>query len=143
MDATAINVVEAGRPLQAKIVIRNFGQTPAYRFETNVMIGFFREPLYGPFRLNGQRFVGASKTIAWPNQKIEGIVSGTRDVTVEEIRSLESGEAAVYVFGEIRFADVSNQNWRVLFRFVHNRDNFMNEIATLSACSEGNEEIRG
>lgn len=121
------------------IIIKNSGQTPAKdvvhwgaiylreypltsRLPAKILTGMISKTSLGPGH-------GASKTVAIPHP-----------LTPKEIADLRTGKSAIYVYGDIRYRDVWNNDRFVVYSYFHN---FMagnvGVSATLLSTPEGND----
>lgn len=89
-------------PLQAYLLVKNSGQTPAYKLMNQIAIAVAKFPLskfpdYGEWKPSSG-FLGPSETI-WAS------IAAPRALTAEEQAKIASGELTIYVSFEVRYRD--------------------------------------
>jgi hypothetical protein len=132
---------------EAQVVIKNFGQTPAYEF---VNVTGFAANIYPPpksviLTVPEQEF---SKPIAksdlGPTQAEISTtdwrgVGGGKQLTKEEKAAFAEGKLVIYVYGEIRYVDAFGRPQRTKYRYMMGGHVGVRQGGRLAACEEGNE----
>jgi hypothetical protein len=112
------------KPLEALVVVKNAGQTPAYRMTSHmgivsgVIIDHNHIPP-APLLNGGELYIGPGV-----EQELRMIADGV--LTPQEQQSIESGVATVYVYGDIHYWDAFGME-----RFVHFRQTTRSHHGTL------------
>ena len=122
-----------------RIQTKNTGQTPAFQVRHWGYICFREYPLAAalPTRLPGTIPVAsvlgagiASTKLIWLPQPL----------TAQQISDLRAGTGAVYVYGEITYADAFSRQWVTKYRLMYRREGGAIGVSTdLTFCEEGNE----
>jgi hypothetical protein len=90
------------KPTTVEVTIKNSGQTPAYRVSTATMIGVREYPLHGAFSVPS---VTSKPTVIPPGSSTTLSDTMVHPLTADQLRAIQKGTQAVYVFGEIAYAD--------------------------------------
>jgi hypothetical protein len=91
------------QPLEARVVVRNSGQTPAYKLRNQIAIAAAKFPVkkfpdYPEWKSTSSGFLG-------PGEIIQSWINAPRALTTEEQAKVVSGEVAIYVSFEVRYWD--------------------------------------
>jgi hypothetical protein len=132
-----------GQP-RSTIVIKNFGQTPAYKV---VCVDGFALDSYPPpapinLTISEAEFSNPnrSKSDLGPTQFEQAGQSLKRPpLTSEERRALANGQGVIFVYGEIRYVDAFGQNRWTKFRFMMGGPVGVRPGGPMVACEEGND----
>jgi hypothetical protein len=142
-SAKVTNVIESMGIPEAHVVIKNFGQTPAYKVMNVSGIAADRFP--GPPTLNliirRTEFSSSNRTKSdlGPTQSEESITSAGRVLTDDERRAIANGNGAIWVYGEIHYIDAFGKRRRTKYRFMMGGPVGVRPGGQLVACEEGNE----
>jgi hypothetical protein len=143
--AAVTNIAEGDGIPEAQVVIKNFGQTPAYNF---VNITGFAANVYPPpssIRLtvpDEEFFQPIAKSDLGPTQ---AEISTTdwrekrRPLTQDERAALAEGKAIIYVYGEIRYVDAFGRQRWTKYRYMMGGPVGVRPGGRLAPCDEGNE----
>lgn len=95
---------DANGCLNAPLIIKNFGQTPAYEFISWLHIGFYKFPLDIP--LDQPSYVPtASKSTIAPGDIVRQYVTLPDRLNNAEIEAIQNKKAAIFVCGEVIYFD--------------------------------------
>jgi hypothetical protein len=132
-----------GNVPEYRVIIKNSGQTPAYKLRhiDRFLSGEFprKEPL--PDAVSPD----FSITNLGPGQKLEksGIAQrcdGTPVIfTADALEKLKDGTAAIYAFGKIDFVDAFKRNRWIKYRYMTGGDVGFHSDGKLIICQQGNE----
>lgn len=127
-------VVSAPNNLQIHFVVKNFGLTPAYKLRgwTCVIVGRFEKDVDGNIRLENSFPVPPFDEKAAPPTTVapqdtknsifpsfcDGAISRVRPVTSDEVARIQSGKAAVYLYGEQYYFDAFGAPHFTKYRIV-------------------------
>jgi hypothetical protein len=104
------------KPTVVEIVIKNSGQTPAYRLATATAIIVRDYPLKGdphvPPMLNNH-------TVVPPNGNNALSIAMEQPLTGDELKAIQKGTQAIYAFGEISYVDAFNECRVTRYRFYY------------------------
>ena len=112
------NLVWGGtaKPTVAEIVIKNSGQTPAYKLTTAVAISVSDDPLQGDLRLP---LMPDNHTVVPPGGGHTLSVTTAQPLTGDQIKAIQKGSQAIYAFGEISYADAFNECRTTRYRLFY------------------------
>jgi hypothetical protein len=142
--ANISNATEGNGPVQSRVVIKNFGQTPAYKV---VNINGFAFDQYPPpptlnLTIADHEFgtAGRSRSDLGPTQS-EGMTETLRrpPLNAAERAALMNGGLVMYVYGEIRYLDAFGRKQRTRYRFMMGGPVGTQPGGALVACEDGNE----
>lgn len=136
IEDARINRVDAGAKPEALLTIRNFGQTPAYRFAVSaqtdfVLVGAETHPAPDDPPVLGHLAPGAEFRVA---------AQSLYTLNMSSLMQLQNGAANVFVHGIIRYVDTFGQPHFTRFRTTMGGPH--HEIPShrvLISCYEGNE----
>jgi hypothetical protein len=134
------NLVWGGtaKPTVAEIVIKNSGQTPAYRLTTAVVISVSDYPLQGDLRVP---LIPDNHTVVPPAGSHMLSVTMGQPLTGDQIKAIQKGTQAIYVFGESSYADAFGECRTTRYRlFYTGAGGDIGNRAGLSYLDEGNTE---
>lgn len=116
------------------ITFKNSGQTPAYDFHQFTVSEVFAVPTpEGNFDIAPEGPI--SNAVLPAGESVT--TRGHCDVTGADLAAIQAGQRALYVFGEIRYADAFKRRWLTRFRFMHGRDQGLTDLIF---CEAGNGE---
>jgi hypothetical protein len=142
-DAKVLNVVEGNGPMEARVIIKNFGQTPAYKVATVNGFAFDKYPLPPTTNLiisHDAFFDVRTRSDFGPTQAEESIIAAAREpIRTEEREGLRNGNLAIFVYGEIRYLDAFGRNQRTAYRLMMGGPVGIRPGGQLIFCEEGNE----
>jgi hypothetical protein len=142
--AIVTNIAEGDGIPEAQVVIKNFGQTPAYNF---VNITGFAADVYPPpksirLTIPDEEF---SKPIAKSDLGPTQAETSTTDwqgkkrrLTGDEKAAVAEGRAIIYVYGEIRYVDAFGRPQWTKYRFMMGGPVGIRRGGRLVPCEEGN-----
>jgi len=104
------------KPTLAEIVIKNSGQTPAYRLSTvtAVVLGDF--PLQGDLHLAP---MPDNHTVVPPTASYSLSVPMAQPLTGDQLKAIQKGTQAIYAFGEISYVDAFGECRITRYRFYY------------------------
>lgn len=121
--------------LEVALTLKNFGQTPAHHVTSWIGIAAFNAGQQPHFPSPGDDF-GLARGPIGPGAPRDFTIPLAESMTAPRWQALENGDAAVYVWGEIRYADIFGKK-----RFTRFRLRMSGEGASdgrFSMCEEGN-----
>jgi hypothetical protein len=129
---------EIGKIPTVKVRFKNTGQTPArnLRINTNVIflpINRFKETLDMPLEEDG----GSNGTLGAGGRIVIDLDLGGA-LTAEHFRYISEYQAAIYVFGLIRYNDVSGRERQSRFQLEFTSVSLRNQNNRLQTCAHGN-----
>jgi len=125
----------------ASVVIKNFGQTPAYEVIHWMNIHLQEFPLRNPLPRR-QKHPGFpfTKSTLGPGGKTSKSIKLNAPLTNQQIADLRAGNSAIYVYGVIVYKDAFGKRQRTYFRLMHVEAAGAIGISTaLTGYGEGNE----
>ena len=128
------------KPTVAEIVIKNSGQTPAYRLSsaTVVLVGDF--PLQTDLRVPA---VPANRTVVPPAGNYGLSVTMEKPLTADQLQAIQKGRQAIYAFGEIAYEDAFGECRMTRYRFFYSGGGAdIGSKVGLSYLDEGNTEVQ-
>jgi len=141
-SAKIIHGIEDDSIPEAHVVIKNSGQTPAYRLTNISGIAFDRYPAPPSLILTvpDRDYLSLVKTRMdlGPGNKTSPVTLAERPLTSTGQISLTSGTSAVWVYGEIRYRDVFWCKRRTKYRLMIGGP-FGASGGQMVGCEEGNE----
>lgn len=121
--------------LSAPLIIKNYGQTPAYNLKCSVFIGPCKLPLAEI--LDPPNYTGGSVGCLPHNQAHRQYPTVLRPLTETEIEGITSGKYGMFVWGYLEYKDIFKSVQNVQFRMVSSGADFAR--GELAYCNEGNE----
>ena len=97
----------------AQIDVKNFGQTPASEVICRATIGVYPYPLTSP--LPPENAPNPSKSPLAPSQTIKQFPTLDKPLTKPHLDAILARQAAIYVWGEITYIDVTKTPRRTIF----------------------------
>jgi hypothetical protein len=104
------------KPTVAEIVIKNSGQTPAYRLSTAVSVVVDADPLQDDLRLPA---IPPNHTVVPPAGSYRVSMAMAKPLTGGQLAAIEKGTQAIYAFGEIAYRDAFNECKMTRYRFFY------------------------
>lgn len=131
----------------AQVVIKNYGQTPAYKVQQWVGFSVGRYPLGGPLRDPRSFEPAYSESILGPGGQQTNTISSQIPFTQAMVDRLGTPEVTIYIYGIILYEDIFGAAHETKFRLIFGgpkgpqtaHDNAGTLIGLLGADSEGNE----
>jgi hypothetical protein len=128
-----------GKPTVSEIVIKNSGQTPAYRLSTAAVIGVADYPMQNPMSVPA---MSGNHTVVPPTGSYTLSVAMEKPLTGEQLSAIQKGKQAIYVFGNISYADAFDECRMTQYRFYYTGSG--GDIGSrigLTYLDEGNTEV--
>jgi hypothetical protein len=123
----------------AEIDIKNSGQTPAYRLMTAAVIGVADYPLQNDITVPG---LSGNSTVVPPTSGYTLSVPMDKPLTGEQLTGIQKGKQAIYVFGNIAYADAFDECRLTQYRFYYTgAGGEVGSKVGLTYLDEGNKEI--
>lgn len=126
-----------GTPTKAQITIKNAGRTPAHDVTNHVLIGVSLFPLDRPPDLP-VIITGGPSTLA-ASQEVYLNPATKRPLTAGEIELIRNGKAALYVIGEVAYADIFGVRHYAKFRLYFGGDHGTRQDGAMAIDKLGNE----
>jgi hypothetical protein len=104
------------KPTVAEIVIKNSGQTPAYRLSTVAVTGVRAYPLRDDMSVPA---LPANHTVVPPSSSYRLSVAMEKPLTNEQLKAIQKGDQALYVFGNIAYTDAFGECRITRYRFYY------------------------
>jgi hypothetical protein len=127
---------EVGKEVVATVTIENTGQTPAYDTTVVTTIEFRSLPIKENLIL--ERPTQLSRTTVGRDQKILPSAYGRR-LTQEEYFAVLNGDAAIFVYGQVKYRTAFGREPTTDFRFFFDDVSLRAADGTLRVATEGNE----
>lgn len=104
------------KPMAAEIVIKNSGQTPAYRLSSATAVLVADWPLQADLRTPK---MPPNHTVLPPSSA--SVLSALMDkpLTTEQLKGIQKGTQAIYAFGEIAYEDAFSECRLTRYRFYY------------------------
>jgi hypothetical protein len=141
------NVAEGDGIPEAHVAIKNFGQTPAYKFVniTGFAIDNYPPPAAIELTVPNSEFNELiTRTNLGPTQSEVSITNwgpGKRVISDGERKALADGKRIIFVYGEIRYVDAfGNPKW-TKYRFMIGGPVGIRGNGQMAGCPEGNDAI--
>jgi hypothetical protein len=143
--AAVTNVTEGDGIPEAQVVIKNFGQTPAYKV---VNVTGFAMDVYPPpksIRLTVPKeefSTPIAKSDLGPTQVETSTTDAKekkRPLSQDEKAALAEGKLIIYVYGEIRYVDAFGRPQSTKYRYMMGGPVGVRSGGRLVSCEEGNE----
>lgn len=126
---------------RVQIRIANSGQTPAYKIAARVVIAFLKWPLENPapaFPLSDE-IEQRSGPCGPRSHFILSRVLTDPPLPANRMSLLARKDAALFVYGEVRYEDVFGDPHSVKFRLAHGGQTEVHPLGNLATCEEGND----
>lgn len=121
--------------LNAPFITKNNGVTPTNEMRCSFFIGLFRFPL--DVELDPPVFSPTSSNAAlFPGEQVRQYATLPAKLNQSELAVIKKGEAAIYVWGEVRYTDAFNKERSTKFRLYSTGDDF--DRGELAYHHEGN-----
>lgn len=133
---------DVGHPVECKIVIKNSGQTPAYRLTHAAIIGLANFPPEGSFP-ECDASQATSRTNLGPGAPLDKFGERSVPLSADEFGRLQAGTAALYLFGRIDFVDAFKRPRWVKYRYMTGGTAGIGPKGRLAICEDGNETSEG
>jgi hypothetical protein len=104
------------KPTVAEIVIKNSGQTPAYRFSTASVIGIHDYPLHDNLTVP---LIPPNHTVIPPSGSYAITVAMDKPLTADQLRAIQKGTQAIYAYGMIAYADAFGECRLTRYQFYY------------------------
>jgi hypothetical protein len=129
----------AARPMTAEIVIKNSGQTPAYRLST-ATVAIAREfPLQGDVQVPP---MPDTHTVVPPNGSYALSVVLAQSLTGDQLKSIQKGTQAIYAFGEVSYVDAFGECRMTQYKFYYTGTGAdVGNRVGMTYLDEGNTEV--
>jgi hypothetical protein len=105
-----------GKPTVSEVVIKNTGLTPAYRLSTAAVIGVADYPMQAPISVPA---MSGNHTVVPPTGSYTLSVAMEKPLTGEQLGAIQKGKQAIYVFGNIAYADAFDECRMTQYRFYY------------------------
>ncbi len=122
---------------EARIVMRNSGQTPAYEFTSVVSMTAGQYPPRSEFPSLPDGFT--EKDVIGPHSNVISFPKLSEMLTEEQEDATAEGSGAIWVFGEIRYKDTFGVQRYTRFRYIFGGNMGARDGGALAADAEGNE----
>jgi hypothetical protein len=119
------------------VVVRNFGQTPAYGVRTWISVTPAERGGYAPLPGPEQGLVEASDAALGPGGTFELAKRYEVDWDPEKFEEFLSGRTTMYVYGEVSYRDAFRRRRYTRFRAMYGAEHF--RTGGLSIAARGNE----
>jgi hypothetical protein len=106
----------AAKPTVAEIVLKNSGQTPAYRLSTVAMIAVSDYPLRDNLTVHP---IPPSHTVIPPAGSYALSVAMEKALTADQLKAIQKGTQAIYTYGEIAYADAFGECRLTRYQFYY------------------------
>jgi hypothetical protein len=103
VDSASITRLEEGKTIEAEVIMKNTGQTPAYKVSGYTAIMYDRFPLGRPFPTVDKNNLNTA--IVGSGGLVRGKVPTLDVPTKETFAAFNTGTMAVYVMGKITYID--------------------------------------
>jgi hypothetical protein len=138
------NVVEGNGIPEARVAIKNFGQTPAYNFVNVTGLAAYVYPPPKSISLtvpNDELSKPIARSVLGPTQEELATTDWqekARPLTQQEKTDLAEGRAIIYVYGEIRYTDAFGRSHRTKYRYMMGGPVGVRPGGWTVPCDEGN-----
>ena len=128
-----------GKPAVAEIVIKNSGQTPAYRLSAATTVLVSDRPLQTDLRVPE---MPSTRTVVPPAGSYALSVAADKPLTGDQLKAIEKGSQAIYAIGEVAYEDAFGECRTSRYRFFYSGASVDNGSRTgLAYLDEGNTEV--
>ena len=129
----------SAKPTLSEVVIKNSGQTPAYRLSTAAVIGVADYPLQKDISIPA---MSGNHTVVPPTGSYTLSVAMEKPLTGEQLNAIQKGKQAIYVFGDIAYADAFDECRMTRYRFYYTGSGGdVGSRIGLTYLDEGNTEV--
>ena len=104
------------KPSVAEIVLKNSGQTPAYRLSTVAMITVSDYPLRDNLTVHP---IPPNHTVIPPAGSYALSVAMEKPLTADQLKAIQKGTQAIYTYGEIAYADAFGECRLTRYQFYY------------------------
>lgn len=104
------------KPTVAEIVLKNSGQTPAYRLSTVAMIAVSDYPLRDNLAVHS---IPPNHTVIPPAGSYALSVAMEEPLTTDQLKAIQKGTQAIYAYGEIAYADAFGECRLTRYQFYY------------------------
>ncbi len=127
------------KPTMAEIVIKNSGQTPAYKVSTAMTIGIREYPLREELSVPSM----PSKPTVMPPAGSATLSAGmAQPLTADQLKAVQKGTQAIYVFGDIAYTDAFGECRMTQYRLYYTgAGTDIGSRVGLTYLDEGNTEV--
>jgi hypothetical protein len=126
-------------PMVAEIIIKNSGQTPAYRLSTATAVMVGDNPLQGDLQVPAML---PNHTVVPPAGNYALSVPLPQLLTADQLKAVQKGTQAIYAVGEISYEDAFGECRMTRYRFFYSGPGTDNgSKVALSYLDEGNTEF--
>ncbi len=122
--------------LSAPLIIKNYGQTPAYNLKCSNFIGTFPLPLSET--LDPPNFINGSVGTLPPNQIFRVYPTLPSKLSDTDLKAIANGVGGVFIWGYLEYFDIFKVKHNVSFRLLSTKTDFGR--SEFIYCDEGNEE---
>lgn len=127
------------KPTMAEIVIKNSGQTPAYKVSTGLMIGSIEYPLRDNLSVPS---TPSKPTVVPPVASTTLSAGMAHPLTADQLKAIQKGTQAIYVFGEIAYTDAFGECRMTRYRLYYTgAGTDVGSRVGLTYLDEGNTEV--
>ena len=127
------------KPTVAKVSIKNSGETPAYRLSAATVISVGDYPSHDAPPIPP---LPKTRTVVPPAGDYSLIVALPQPLSGKEVDAIKAGAKAIYVFGEIAYADAFGECRLTQYKFFYSGAGGENgSQINLSYLDEGNTEV--
>jgi hypothetical protein len=134
VEAAEIGGIKAGCVVTAAVSVKNFGQTPAYKF--HMTLGMGTAPTFPELGPRSESPHGTLGVLA-PGGQFQSRAQSPAALSVGLYDSLVKGDQSLFVYGEINYDDAFGKRRTTLFRTMIGGSFGLGP--QLVSCSEGNE----
>jgi hypothetical protein len=128
-----------GKPTVVEIVIKNSGQTPAYRLSTATKVFVSDRPLQTDPQVPA---MPPNHSVVPPAGSYALSVTMDQQLTGDQLKAIQKGSQAIYAIGEIAYEDAFGECRMTRFRFFYSGAGADNGARIdLAYLDEGNTEI--
>jgi hypothetical protein len=129
-----------GKPTEADIVIKNSGQTPAYKLSTSMLTGIAPYPPQDDLVIPA---MPPNHTVVPPAGSYSFSVATEKPFTSDQLKAIQKGTQAIYAMGEIAYTDAFGECRLTRFKFYYlGAGAEIGGKVNLSYLDEGNAEVR-
>jgi hypothetical protein len=129
-----------GKPTMAEIVIKNSGQTPAYKLSTSMVTGIAPYPPPDDLTIPA---MPPNHTVVPPAGSYSFSVGTEKPLTADQLKAIQKGTQAIYAEGEIAYTDAFGECRMTRYKFYYlGAGADIGSKVNLSYLDEGNAEVR-
>ena len=121
--------------LSVELIIKNYGQTPAYQLKSSAFIGFYKLPLSKI--LDSANYGNGSLGCIAPNQFFRVYPVLGRKLDQSEINDIKVQKAGIYVWGYLEYIDIFKAKRTTEFKMLSTGNDFRDGV--FAYCTDGNE----